>query len=457
MSKAILILNRPMLEEVYRVNFKNYLDIDLECTSNAEEAIALTKKHGPNHYSLVLVLTDLDSGRGIETVATKLTELTNDLKVIGLGSPVAGKSLPDVTYIDDPYELKNVIAPVARLLGITAKEMAAKEVPPLVPVPLKLFLHFIKAPCDLYLNYQEGKSGAKESYSLLMKIGTSTEERIQKQMNTGLKNLYIPKEHRLNIINLASETLVHVLKNEQAPIDEKLDGLDKGLNLLSEYIGLKEIPKDKIQELGSLCVSEMQSTVKKIPKIRELIIMLLQNKASFTFTHSILSSYIAEAIIEQMPWGAKGQSEKLSYAFFFHDIFLTPIINKIPDTTSEEELLFGEQLSEKEKEILLQHARMAHDLVVTLPQTPVGAETIIMQHHGSRGGVDFTTDYPDYLAPLSKVAIISHAVAELILENKKDNQNYEVEIKSIMNEMKERFRRPTYLKIIEALVKVKGF
>jgi hypothetical protein len=455
MAKAILILNRPMLEEVYRANFKNFLDMDLECYPVVDDAIeALNNLKLPAKradYKLILIMPDSEPAQALEKL------LASGLTIVCLGHTEMIKTYPQVTFIENPYELKNVLAPVARLMGITAKDMANKEVPDLVAIPLKLLTGLMLAPCDLFLNYQEGKKQSKEDFSLFLRKDDRVENKIQKQMNTGLKNIYVPKDMRLQIINAANQSLLTVLKNEQAPIEQKLEGLDKGLHLLSEYIGMKELQADKIQELGHLCVTEMQVMVKKIPKLRELIILLLQNKASYTFTHSILSSYIADGIIREMPWGAKGQAEKLSYAFFFHDIFLTPIINRHPGITSEEEMIFGEMLSEKEKEVVLKHASLAHDLVVALPHTPVGAETIILQHHGTRGGVDFTSDFADYLAPLSKVAIIAHAAAEIILENKKTNNSDEIETKLIVNELKDRFRRPTYLKIIESLEKVKGF
>jgi hypothetical protein len=283
-----------------------------------------------------------------------------------------------------------------------------------------------------------------------------------KMINQGLTSAIVDDDKENDPIgddekNTKSEDLINpeeitlLLNNPQATIDTMVMNLDQGMLSLGKYLLLGHSADLSIQNLGMKCVEEMQKIINRTPSLGELVRLLMKNKIQYIFAHSLLAAHVSQFLIGRMSWGAKGQAEKLTFAFFFHDIWLAPLLSKYPDIQHEDELLFNDEIDEKEKNILLQHARMAHDLVLTIPNMPLGAETIILQHHGSRTGHDFASDFADHLTPLAKVALIAHAFAEDYVDRIKANPKDKVKVEEILNELKLRFSRPTYKKILAPL------
>lgn len=113
-----------------------------------------------------------------------------------------------------------------------------------------------------------------------------------------------------------------------------------------------------------------------------------------------------------MTWGGDGQTDKINFVLFFHDIYLAPIFMKHPQLKFEKTRLESPLLSEKEKDIIMNHARLAAELVVTYKRCPMGADILIKHHHGMKKGSGFANKYPEDLSPLSKVLLIAEAFVE---------------------------------------------
>ena len=134
---------------------------------------------------------------------------------------------------------------------------------------------------------------------------------------------------------------------------------------------------------------------------------------------------------------------------------LAPIYLKHPTLKYEEDLLFSDDLSVKEKELVLNHARMAAELVITYRRSPMGADLLIKQHHGMTNGIGFAIDFKDDISPLSKIVIISEAFVEEYMKGKDNDPNYQIDLKKIIPTLIEKFKKSTYKKIIETLETIK--
>ncbi|MCR9206311.1 MAG: hypothetical protein NXH75_17145, partial [Halobacteriovoraceae bacterium] len=99
---------------------------------------------------------------------------------------------------------------------------------------------------------------------------------------------------------------------------------------------------------------------------------------------------------------------------------------------------------------VINHARLASEMVKTFPRCPMGADAIILQHHGTTNGMGFTLDYKDDISPLAKVLIIAEAfVEELIKEKNKGAIPPNIDM--IIEVLRSRFTKHTYKKIINCL------
>ena len=183
--------------------------------------------------------------------------------------------------------------------------------------------------------------------------------------------------------------------------------------------------------------------------------MLLENKGDFAYKHSVLATYLACGIIKNISWGSQEQQNKVSFALFFHDIYLVPLFKKYPDCANEEDFLFRSDVSEEEKTIVLEHAMLAGRLVKTFPRCPMGADMIITQHHGMTNGQGFAVNYKDDISPLSKIIIIAEDIATDILARLKAGDAKKIaDNDSYLERLRERYKNHTYKKIIEAFREV---
>ena len=130
-------------------------------------------------------------------------------------------------------------------------------------------------------------------------------------------------------------------------------------------------------------------------------------------------------------------------------------MRKYPRCTNEEDLLFNDDVSDEDKETVLDHAKMAGQLIKTFPKCPMGADMIITQHHGMTSGKGFAVNYKDDISPLSKIMIISEHAASYVLtkleERDKEKYNNNAEI---MQQLESRYKSYTYKKIITAFAEV---
>ena len=130
---------------------------------------------------------------------------------------------------------------------------------------------------------------------------------------------------------------------------------------------------------------------------------------------------------------------------------LVPIYSKHPSLKYEEDLLFSDALTDKEKEIVLNHARLAAEAIITYKRAPIGADLLIKQHHGITNGIGFAIDFKDDISPLSKIVLVAEAFIEEFMKMRDQNPNYQIDTKQLIAVLNEKFKKTTYKKIIETL------
>ena len=189
--------------------------------------------------------------------------------------------------------------------------------------------------------------------------------------------------------------------------------------------------------------------------MKNLLAMLVENKSDYVYKHSVLTTYFASEIIKNISWGSNEQRDKIAFALFFHDIFLVPIYRKYPGAVSEEDLLFRDDVSQEDKKVVLEHAKLAGQMVKTFPRCPMGADVIINQHHGMTSGQGFAVNFKDDISPLSKIIIIAEDVAtNILIKLEEGDKKNAIKKTIIMKRLYERYRNHTYRKIIDALDEV---
>ncbi len=450
MGQAILISDNEVVNSLYEVNLRAYVGVNVTVKTSADEAVDLLKQ-SPNMDAVIC----FDKVSGKKNIVSKiqkgLESIELDIPLIGMG--LADAEIPNSILIKNKYDIKSLLQAMAKVLEVTAKEMASKAVPKYFPIPLKLFSQVNSSHCDIY--FRNKKENFEYEYFKILEKDQPIGDSLQNYISEGVLHLYIDADERLRFINKASAAVVGELEREDLTSEERIEITQQGMGIVAEEIFESAELSAEIAEVSKACIASINKVCKEVPKIKGLLDMLMENQSDYCYKHSILTTFIANNIISKISWGSAEQQNKVAFSLFFHDIYLVPIYKKYPDAVTEEDLLFMEEVSEEEKNIVLDHAKMAGDLVKSFPQCPIGADMIITQHHGMTSGQGFAVNFKDDISPLSKIMIIAEEIATGMLVSLANGDKVSVNKDVIAKRLSEKYRNHTYRKVIEAFKETK--
>lgn len=70
-------------------------------------------------------------------------------------------------------------------------------------------------------------------------------------------------------------------------------------------------------------------------------------------------------------------------------------------------------------------------------------------------GIGFAIDFKDDVSPLSKIVLIAESFVEEYMKGKDADSNYQINTKQIIAQLKEKFSKSTYRKIVDTLETIK--
>jgi HD-GYP domain-containing protein (c-di-GMP phosphodiesterase class II) len=449
MSQAILISDNEVINSLYEVNLRAYVATNLTIKKSLADAIELIK-HSPN-IDMVICFRELNKEQdAIGQFHSFLKEAKLSIPVIVLGEPK--ETIPHCIVIKNKYDIKSLLQAMAKILEITAKDMAQKQVPKYFPIPIKLLAKLAQSHCDIY--YRTNKDEFEYDYYVIIEKESALKSELKKYLEAGIEHLYIDANERLRFINKTSTLVVKELERDDLTTNERIEITAQGMGMVAEEIFENQDISTSVAAISHACIASINQVVSSVPKLKNLLSMLVENKSDYVYKHSILTTYFATEIIKNISWGSREQQEKVSFALFFHDLFLVPIYRKYPNSISEEDLLFREDVSDEDKKVVMDHARLAGEMIKNFPHCPMGADMIITQHHGMTSGQGFAVNYKDDISPLSKIIIIAEDIATGILvrlDEEKADKKSAVNKEVIKNRLLERYRNHTYRKIIDTL------
>ncbi len=263
---------------------------------------------------------------------------------------------------------------------------------------------------------------------------------------------------RLTVINRISlgliEKITETLKNlETEPVEKKVQVLSDGFEFAAANLFSSDEIKQQMQQIATASAKVMQDVAKECPNLKALLAVMLGNKDGYVFTHSMIVSYVTYHMIKNMTWGGESQVDKINFVLFFHDIFLGPIYLKYPELRAEATLLESDKLNDAEKDIVLNHAKLAAEVVVGYKRCPMGADVLIKQHHGMKKGTGFVKNYMEDLSPISKILLVAEMFVEEFMKAN-ENKTTPFTPKIAIPRLSAEFKSQSYLKIVESLINV---
>lgn len=446
MSKTLVICDNEFLSILYVMNLEVYLATTVELVTTIEAGIAIHK--AKKNFDLIISLDSINKRDAFK-------EINEYRGSYGVKTPfirVGGDEDSDIDVktfaVSSRYNIQSILKKSASVLGVTAKQMAEMQVGAYYPISMTPMEGLNKAPCNIYLEVDS-------QFKMLARAEDAIEESLKNAKATGVEKIFVKSSDRLVIVNNVSLKLIEritvALKNSAgATTEKKVEILNDGFEFAAANLFSTDEIRQEMAEIATASAKVMSDVVKDNAQLKGLLATMMNNKSGYVFTHSMIASYVANHIIKNVTWGGDGQSDKINFVLFFHDIYLSPIYLKNPQLKFEKALLDNPALTEKEKDIVMNHAKLAAELVVTYKRCPMGADVLIKHHHGMKKGSGFANKYPEDLSPLSKVLLIAEAFVEhfIALTDKKEK----VEMKLIIPKLIEEFVSPSYIKIIQTLV-----
>lgn len=439
MSETLIISDNEILNQLYVTNLEVYLATKPTLTVNMDEAI---KKIEKKNFDLIVCMSMMNGRDSASELYEHLKKAGKKIPLIIIGKP--SKDVVNAVVVNSSYNLQNLIQSCAKILGVTAKQMAEMEMPQFYSIESKFLAKLKEIPCSIFLQ-------TKEEFTMVAKNGDNPQV-IRKFEGEGVNFLFVNSLDRLKIINCVSESICELIKNtEGLDTVAKSSALNTGFEFVASTFGQSPEVVADIMNVANASTKVMDEVVRDTPSLKGLINILNSNKSGYIYSHTMLAAYVSNHIIRKVPWGGETHIEKINFVLFFHDIMLAPVYLKHPNLKYEEDLIFSEDLNDKEKETVLNHARLAAEMMLSHKRSPIGSDLLIKQHHGMTSGVGFAIEYKDDISPLSKIVLISEAFVEEFLKQRDENPQYVLDIKKVQASLIERFKKSTYKKIIETL------
>ena len=446
MSKTLVVCDNEFLSILYIMNLEVYLNTSVELVTTTEAAISIHKKN--KNFDLIISLNTINKKNAIKDIEEYRSGYAVKTPLINVGAEADADIDIKTFSISSRYNIQSILKKSAVILGVTAKQMAEMQMSPFYAISMSPMEGLTKAPCNIYVE----KDG---SHKLLTRAADPLEENLNSAKIAGADKIFVKSSDRLVVVNNVSlkliEKITQALNNsEGASNEKKLEILNDGYEFAMVNLFTSEEIKQEMVSIASASAKVMGDVVKDNAQLKGLLATMLSNRSGYIFTHSMITSYVANHIIKNVTWGGDGQTDKINFVLFFHDIYLAPIFMKHPQLKFEKTLLESPLLSEKEKEIVMNHARLAAELAVAYKRCPMGADILIKHHHGMKKGSGFANKYPEDLSPLSKVLLIAEAFVEQFIAMTDAKQKPEMKI--IIPKLVEEFVSASYIKIIQTLV-----
>ena len=448
MKKILIVCNNEFLNLLYVMNLEVYLGASTSLVLGVAGAIeALSTKMT---YDLILTVSMVNKENTAKDIEVYLKAYGKKIPMIIVGHSKDEVINENIIAINAKFQMQVILKQCAKILGITAKKMAELDIGNYYPISLSTLLGFTTSPCQLFI--KEG-----EQYQSLAKKGDLIEKLLIELNNKVIRKLYVKSVDRLIVVNVISLTIIEKIKKsledlEGSTIEKKINVLSSGFDFASANIFSSDEIKKEMQEIASSASLVMLAVAKENTSLKSLIAILMENKDGYIFTHSMIASYVAYHMVKNVAWGGEAQAEKINFILFFHDIFLAPIYLKHPELRGESTLLNNIKLDEKENEIVLNHARLAAELVVTYKRCPMGADVLIKQHHGMKKGKGFVRTYMEDLSPISKVILVAEMYVEEFMKANEENKEFNPD--EFIPKLVKSFKSPSYTKLVQSLIHI---
>lgn len=442
MSQTLLVHNDQAIIDLLGLNLPTYVGTDVVTKSCYKDAQTLIEHHPGIH--LIICADKIDDELTADLVKQLQKNLNKKFDLIVLGERSTLTTSNQIIILPESPELKKIIQAAAKLLKVTPKKMMEMAVPDFYPIDAHFCSSIKTAPCEIYI--LTGESDYQKKFETGDPVHA---EEIKMLIEAGHGTFFVNAANRLKFVNHVTVDLLTKLSGKSLSPEEKVTATNEAMQVVHDQALNGEDPLSKeTEKLASVAIKSCLDIAKANPTVATLLKKLFANRSSFLYRHTQLIIYLTQHILTHVEWGSTEQKEKLAFVAFFHDLYLTD--DKLAKFNSDYAVNNDTTLTLIEKETLIKHARNAAEAVQKFSMAPLGADVIIMQHHGMTSGQGFAKSFTNSISPLAIVFIVAEEMSHLILEHDSFDQLSELK-DEMLDKLSQKFPRSNYQRVIETL------
>jgi hypothetical protein len=436
-KEPVVFIYEPRIDylNLYCLNLLVYVNAQFVVFNRFEEIADEIKKKSPD-----LILINLLDQDKAQDKLSKLQMIFKDKFSPPLNFITAktSETYSQLNISDSDLSVKDIISTIAKKLGITAKYMAELDVGEYFPIPLKYILPGWQVTQNFYIKDESGQYKV-----LLLKDQFFTNEMLQSFSQGSI--VYCKSSYRLEVINSFTSNMKAILDREDLSNSVRFNQTEVAFEMISQSVASIGLP-DTTMQLARSSIKSMEKLVANVPSLSKLYQFLLEDSSSIRFKHSMLSSYIGQFVLKDQSWNNPNITQQWSYLCFFHDI----VLDKDSYLLFEyDEDVKKSKLSDKEKAVVLNHAQMAAKIISQMKDIPIGIDTLLKQHHGSKMG-NSLSEISMTVSPMCIIFILVENYVHFLLSNG-ENKKSPSDIVGFIDSLFKKYPYPNYKKMIPLL------
>lgn len=421
--EILIIYDIARLSEVYKANIKAYTNLNSVIFTNVFEGIEFLKANSSIKY--VITKKYVGETKSFEKVFSQLVNFENGQSphVINIGHVLQPEYYPEVTFLDDENSLRGLVREIAKREKITAMMMAKLAVKAFYPINISILVPNLSYSVSIY-------ERILDDFSIVIKSGEKVTKDLIKRLLKTDSILYVKSIDRLTIVNEASKNLIQYLSSKELSLEERIKVTEAGFGIGQEIANDIGVDSNTIK-VADATIESMKLSVTQSKSLKVLLDNLLDNQSSFKYKHSMLIIYIGTKIIEDSEWGSQDLLDKLCFVAMFADVTLDDSLAKAQFYPA-----ILEALDEDKKALIKIHALKSAQIVSKVQRIPIGAESIIKLHHGSKNGLGLDANTFN-ISPAGLIYILSSEYAVKVIDSKE--KGLPISKKLLLTSIKEKF------------------
>lgn len=314
-----------------------------------------------------------------------------------------------------PDDTRLILQQCARLLGITAKGMAQKELPPYFQIPARYLRYIVYFPCAIYTGDPE-----KNNLELLFQKSHINDHKRVDELEAKKTPLYIRSSTRLKFVNSFTEQVVKICKemgDQGLRKDQKIKLFNVTMDVVVSSLQWSGINPEAF-EMAKASIAAMEALALSYRNANTLVRDLIDDKASYRYMHSQLLVFVGFHVMRVLDWWNDELRADFAASAYFHDLSLSS--DSQTRIFTERQVLEAKLMPEQQRRVR-SHAFNCSKLLENFSELTERTRRIVREHHASVDGEGFAYGLGgliDKLDPLSQVFVYGEQwIDYLILQN----------------------------------------